>query len=89
MLTGRVKQPIPLPARKLRQFPINFGSSTLTHHLHVQELVDLGLDYMKRVGYRGYGEIEFKKHAQTGRYYLIEINARLSTLNILFDKAIG
>lgn len=72
--------------QKLRQFPINFGSSTLTHHLHVQELVDLGLDYMKRIGYRGYGEIEFKKHPQTGRYYLIEINARLSTLNILFDK---
>lgn len=72
--------------QKLRQFPINFGSSTLTHHLHDQKMVNLGLDYMKRLGYRGYGEIEFKKHPQTGEYYLIEINARLSTLNILFDK---
>jgi len=75
-----------MTAQKLRQFPINFGSSTLTHHSHNQELIDLGLDYIKRLDYRGYGEIEFKKHPDTGLYYLIEINARLSTLNVLFDK---
>ncbi len=73
-------------AQKLRQFPINFGSSTLTRHKHVQELVDLGLSYMEKIGYRGYGEIEFKQHADSGHYYMIEINARLSTLNVLFDK---
>jgi len=73
-------------AQKLRQFPINFGSSTLTHHRHDAELIELGKDYIKRLDYRGYGEIEFKKHPCTGEYYLIEINARLSTLNVLFDK---
>ncbi len=73
-------------AQKLRQFPINFGSSTLTHHLYDHGLVELGLDYIRRLGYRGYGEIEFKKHPVSGEYYLIEINARLSTLNVLFDK---
>ncbi|MBW6464349.1 MAG: carboxylate--amine ligase [Firmicutes bacterium] len=73
-------------AQKLRQFPINFGSSTLTHHRQDQTLVDLGLDYMEKLGYRGYGEIEFKKHSGNNQFYLIEINARLSTLNILFDK---
>ena len=41
---------------------------------------------MERLGYRGYGEIEFKKDPHSEEYYLIEINARLSTLNILFDK---
>lgn len=75
-----------LTAQKLRQFPINFGSSTLTHHLHDEKLATIGLEYMKRLNYRGYGEIEFKKHPVNGKYYLIEINARLSTLNILFDK---
>lgn len=74
-----------LTAQKLRQFPINFGSSTLTHHYHDQEIVDLGLEYMRRLGYRGYGEIEFKRHASTGKLYMIEINARLSSLNVLFD----
>ncbi len=75
-----------MTAQKLRQFPINFGSSTLTRHKHVPELVELGLDCMKKLNYRGYGEIEYKQHEQTGRFYMIEINARLSTLNILFDK---
>ncbi len=81
--SGRVTHT--LSAQKLRQFPINFGSSTLTHHRHEQDLIDLGTSYITKLGYRGYGEIEFKKHPETGRYYLIEINARLSTLNVLFD----
>lgn len=72
--------------QKLRQFPINFGSSTLTHQFYDRRLIETGLEYMKRLGYRGYGEIEFKKHPQSGEYCMIEINARLSTLNILFDK---
>lgn len=72
--------------QKLRQFPINFGSSTLTHQFYDRRLIETGLEYMKRLGYRGYGEIEFKKRPQSGEYCLIEINARLSTLNILFDK---
>ncbi|MFO7952865.1 MAG: carboxylate--amine ligase [Bacillota bacterium] len=75
-----------LSAQKLRQFPINFGSSTLTHQCHQQGLINVGIDYIKRLGYRGYGEIEFKKHPENGDYYLIEINARLSTLNVLFDR---
>lgn len=73
-------------AQKLRQFPINFGSSTLTRQVYEPELVGLGLDYIQRIGYRGYGEIEFKKNPNDDEYYLIEINARLSTLNILFDR---
>lgn len=74
-----------LTAQKLRQFPVNFGSSTLTHHRHDPEMVETGLEYMRRLGFRGYGEIEFKKHPDTGELYMIEINARLSSINILFD----
>ena len=72
--------------QKLRQFPINFGSSTLTRQVYDRELIEMGLDYMHKLGYRGYGEIEFKKNPDDGRFYMIEINARLSTLNVLFDK---
>ncbi|MFO8192939.1 MAG: carboxylate--amine ligase [Bacillota bacterium] len=73
-------------AQKLRQFPINFGSSTFTHQYYDPALITLGREYMERLGYRGYGEIEFKKDPRNEKYYLIEINARLSTLNVLFDK---
>lgn len=72
--------------QKLRQFPINFGSSTLTRQVYNPELVELGREYMQKLGYRGYGEIEFKKNPDDGSFYMIEINARLSTLNVLFDK---
>ncbi len=75
-----------LSAQKLRQFPINFGSSTLTHQVYDRELTELGQDYVRRIGYHGYGEIEFKQHPDNKKYYLIEINARLSTLSALFDK---
>lgn len=75
-----------LTAQKLRQFPINFGSSTLTHHCYDPELAALGLGYMRRIGYRGFGEIEFKRNPLDGKFYMIEINARLSSLNVLFDK---
>lgn len=73
-------------AQKLRQFPINFGSSTLTRQAYDRDLVETGLECIRKIGYRGYGEIEFKQHPHSGKFYLIEINARLSTLNILFDK---
>lgn len=74
-----------LTAQKLRQFPANFGSSTLTRHRHDPEIVRTGLKYMQRLGYRGYGEIEFKRHPDTKTLYMIEINARLSSINALFD----
>ncbi|MGM0651639.1 MAG: carboxylate--amine ligase [Bacillota bacterium] len=72
--------------QKLRQFPINFGSSTLTRQVYIPELVELGLEYMQKLEFHGYGEIEFKKNPNDGKFYMIEINARLSTLNVLFDK---
>jgi len=75
-----------MSGQKLRQFPIHFGSSTLTRQAYDPELEAIGLDYADRLGYRGFGELEFKKHDHTGLYYMIEINARLSTLNALFDK---
>ncbi len=74
-----------LTAQKLRQFPANFGSSTLTRHRHDPEIVRIGLEYMRRLGYRGYGEIEFKRHPETEALSMIEINARLSSINVLFD----
>lgn len=74
-----------MSAQKIRQFPANFGSSTLTHQFPVPELYEPGVSFLQRIGYRGYSEIEFKRHAETGEFYMIEINARLSTLNVLFD----
>ncbi|MBA2174979.1 carboxylate--amine ligase [Halobacillus locisalis] len=72
--------------QKLRQFPINYGASVYTQQKYVPELYDLGAKFLEGIGYKGFAEIEFKKDAETGRYYLIEINVRITNLNHLLYK---
>ncbi|WP_422487067.1 carboxylate--amine ligase [Gudongella sp. DL1XJH-153] len=76
-----------MTCRKLRQFPINFGASVYTEQIHVPELGEIGIPFVERIGYRGFGEIEFKKDAKTGKFYIIEINTRTTSLNELLYKA--
>lgn len=70
-----------MTAQKYRQYPINFGASVYTKQRYVQELYDIGAPFMEEIGYKGFGEIEFKKDADTGEYYLIEINVRTTNFN--------
>lgn len=72
--------------QKLRQYPINFGASVYTMQRYVPKLYDIGAKFFKDIGYKGFAEIEFKKDAVTGQFYLIEINVRITTLNVLLDK---
>lgn len=76
-----------MTCRKLRQYPINFGASVYTEQRHVPELYDMSASFFKAIGYKGFGEIEYKKDEVTGKYYLIEINARTTNLNSLLYKA--
>lgn len=75
-----------MTCQKFRQYPINFGASVYTKQRFVQELYDIGAPFMEAIGYKGFGEIEFKKDEKTGEFYLIEINVRTTTLNTLLDK---
>jgi len=76
-----------LTCQKYRQYPINFGASVFTGQRYVPELHAIGGPFLESVGYKGFAEIEFKKDATTGDYYLIEINTRYSNLNVLVDKS--
>ncbi|MFD2043651.1 carboxylate--amine ligase [Ornithinibacillus salinisoli] len=73
-------------AQKLRQYPINFGASVYTIHKYIPELYDIGTNFLEAIKYKGFGEIEFKKDAETGEFYLIEINARITNFNHLLYK---
>ncbi len=42
--------------------------------------------FLENIGYRGIGEIEYKRHEKTGEIYLIEINARTTNFNDLIYK---
>lgn len=72
--------------QKLRQYPINFGASVYTTQRYVPELYDIGAKFFKEIRYKGFAEIEFKKDALSGEFYLIEINIRITNLNVLLDK---
>lgn len=76
-----------LTCQKLRQFPINYGASVYTEQRYFPELYELGAPFLEKIGWKGFAEIEFKKDANTGKFYLIEINARTTNLNALLTKA--
>lgn len=71
---------------KYRQFPINFGASVYTGHKYVPELYDIGAKFFEGIGYKGFAEIEFKKDSETGKFYMIEVNARITNFNNLLYK---
>ncbi len=75
-----------MTCQKLRQYPINFGASVYTRQKHIKALYDIGAPFLEAIGYKGFAEIEFKKDAITGSYYLIEINVRTTTLNVLLKQ---
>lgn len=72
--------------QKYRQYPINFGASVYTEQKIVPELYDIGARFLEDVGFKGFAEIEFKKDAVTGQFYLIEINVRMTNFNTLLHK---
>ncbi len=72
--------------QKLRQYPINFGASVYTIQQHTPELYDLGKQFLEAIKFKGFAEIEFKKDEETGEFYLIEINARITNFNSLLNK---
>ncbi|WP_424769074.1 carboxylate--amine ligase [Paenibacillus sp. sgz302251] len=72
--------------QKFRQYPINFGASVYTGQRYVPELFDIGAPFLEKMKWKGFAEIEFKKDAETGTYYLIEVNCRITNLNNLLYK---
>lgn len=72
--------------QKHRQYPINFGASVYTEHKYIPELYEIGVKFLEELNYKGFAEIEFKKDSETGQFYLIEINVRITNFNALLQK---
>ena len=62
--------------RKLRTAPALTGMSSFLELAHDEELAALGRDIVARVPLRGVFKIDFKRDADSGRFVLLEINAR-------------
>ena len=70
-------------ARKIRQIPFDFGVCTLGESLWIPEIVELVLSFLKKIGYVGIAEIEFKLDPRDKQYKLIEVNPRSGNYIIL------
>lgn len=74
-----------LTMQKLRQYPINFGVTSFGRQLYVPEIIEPGIDFLQKVGYQGFCEIEFKRHSESGKYLMVDFNARLTNFTSLLD----
>lgn len=65
-------------ARKLRQYPINFGSASLLVPEDNDEVARLSVQLLEAMDFNGIAGVEFKLDADDGCYRLIEVNPRPS-----------
>lgn len=87
--------------RKLRQYPVRFGTGTYHVSEQVDDAAELGRRFFATGGLRGLGNVEFKRDARDGRLRLIECNARLTAaadlvrrsgvdlFDLVYDGALG
>lgn len=62
--------------KRLREYPISGGPSTLCESFHDDRLVELGTKLLKAMSWRGVAMVEFKQDRRSGEYKLLEINPR-------------
>ena len=69
--------------RKLRTFPTRTGESSFIELDRNDELHALGTRIAAQVPLKGVFKMDFKRDARTGRWYLLEINARFNLWHYL------
>jgi D-aspartate ligase len=69
--------------RKIRQCPPGFGIGTYHETTLDPEVAATGLRFLRAVGLRGLGNIEFKRDARNGNLIMIECNPRFTMSNEL------
>ena len=65
-------------ARKIRQWPPDIGVGSLSTEVREDELVDIGLRIMQKLGYVGTGSLQFKRDERSGDFFIIEMNTRFA-----------
>ncbi|MDX8364506.1 carbamoyl-phosphate synthase [Cytobacillus sp. IB215665] len=63
--------------QKLHQFPPNMGTGALIISKRDEEIIDVGLPFLKELECKGVSMAEFKKDPRDGELKFIEINSRL------------
>ena len=72
--------------RKIRTYPALTGDSSYLELARDDELATLGRALVPRIGLKGVFKMDFKRHAASGRFYLLEVNARFNLWHYLGAK---
>lgn len=62
--------------RKLRQYPAGFGSASLVVNTACDKTLELTLEFLKKIDFKGICGAEYKRDPRDGRLKMIEINPR-------------
>jgi len=73
--------------RKIRTWPALTGDSSYLRLARDERLVALGRDIARRLGLVGVFKMDFKRSAESGRFYLFEINTRFNLWHYLGASA--
>jgi predicted ATP-grasp superfamily ATP-dependent carboligase len=69
--------------QKLRIYPPHAGSGSFVRSVRMESLQQQALGQLQAIGYTGIANMNFKRNPQTGEFWLLEINPRVSQWNIL------
>ena len=73
--------------RIIRRFPENSGGATYHATQWLPETADQGIKFFKKTGFRGLGNIEFKRDTRDGKLKIMEVNARFTAAQELAVRA--
>ena len=69
--------------RKIRTYPVLTGQSSYLELVHDEAFAQVGRAVAERIPLRGVFKVDFKQDADTGAWYLLEINARFNLWHYL------
>lgn len=73
--------------RIIRRAPVNFGGGCYHVTEWVPETAEMGRRFFRGIGFRGLGNIEFKRDLRDGQLKVIECNARFTAAQELLVRA--
>ena len=79
--------PVVFTSRKLRQNPPGAGVMTVGEPCDAPEVREMTLALVRALDYRGMLSVEFKRDADSGRYYFVEWNPRFDACHSLSWQA--
>jgi len=64
--------------RKIRTYPTKYGYSTALEITFEHDVLESGREILSRLDFRGVAKLDFKRHPDDGRLYLLEVNPRFN-----------